>query len=112
MANAARFLGEDYWSDEMKQELLIYAYGVIAAKMTKRPYFCCPLIDGCFGCTQFPHRLPGAQTIVDEAFKQFTAIYKFASLDEQYEPAVDQLARNLTGRGSTNSGAPPSADNV
>ena len=109
VAAQARFLGEDYWFEEMKQELLIYAYGVIAAKMTKRTYFCCPLLDGCFSCNKFPHRLPDAQTIVDEAFGQFTAVYKFNSLKEEYEPPLakkdlDRLTSTLTGgRGSNDS---------
>jgi len=92
----------------MKQELLIYAYGVIAAKMTKRTYFCCPLLDGCFSCNKFPHRLPDAQTIVDEAFGQFTAVYKFNSLNEEYKPPLNKkdikrIESTYTGRGSNDS---------
>ena len=103
----ARFLGEDYWSEVMKQELLIYAYGVIAAKMTKRTYFCCPLLDGCFSCNKFPHRLPDAQTIVDEAFGQFTAVYKFNSLNEEYKPPLNKkdikrIESTYTGRHDSN----------
>ena len=107
MAAQARFLGEDYWSEVMKQELLIYAYGVIAAKMTKRTYFCCPLLDGCFSCNKFPHRLPDAQTIVDEAFGQFTAVYKFNSLNEEYKPPLNKkdikrIESTYTGRHDSN----------
>ena len=50
-----------------------------------------------------------AQTIVDEAFGQFTAVYKFNSLKEEYEPPLakkdlDLLTSTLTGgRGSNDS---------
>ena len=63
----------------------------------------------CFSCNKFPHRLPDAQTIVDEAFGQFTAVYKFNSLKEEYEPPLakkdlDRLTSTLTGgRGSNDS---------
>ena len=76
--------------------------------MTKRTYFCCPLLDGCFGCNKYPHRLPNAQTIVAEAFGQFTAVYKFNSLNEAYEPPlhrkdIDRITSTYTGRGGNDS---------
>jgi len=62
--------------------------------MTKRTYFGCPLLDGCFGCNRFPHRLPPAQKIVDLAFAEFTAKYKFSSFDEHYEPTSTLYRRD------------------
>jgi len=66
---------QDYWTPTMTAEILIYAYGIIAATMTRRKYFGCPLLDGCFGCNKYPHRLPPAKKIVDEAFLEFSAKY-------------------------------------
>ena len=72
---------DDYWTPTMTAELLIYAYGIIASTMTKRPYFCCPLLDGCFGCNKYPHRLPPAKKIVEMAFNEFTDKYTNDRMD-------------------------------
>ena len=85
----------DYWSEIMKEELLIYSYGVIASTITQRSYFnCCPpCFDACFGCGKFPHRLPPAKKIVKIAFEEFTQQWK-------YGPITDELGERLRGAGT------------
>ena len=131
----AKYFPEDYWTPAMTEELLIYSYGVIASKMTKRSYFSCPCFAACCGCTQFPHTLPHAESIVKEAYTQFTTTYKFtdrltehsidmetmeeayaaerrARAEEKIEQAEKELAAAASRRANNRGGAPPSADNV
>ena len=77
----------------MKEELLIYSYGVIAATLTQRSYFncCLPCFDACFGCGKFPHRLPPAKKIVKIAYEEFTKEWKYGPIEEieqKYVPAA------------------------
>ena len=90
----------------MKEELLIYSYGVIASTITQRSYFncCLPCFDACFGCAKFPHRLPPAKKIVKIAYEEFTKDYSLPTkeyTDALTKELIASIQGGMIGQGQT-----------